>query len=205
MNILAFDTSSQACSIAISTAETIHLHHQIVPRQQAQLLLPAIHALLHTSSLTLNDLDLIIYGRGPGSFTGNRIAACTAQGLGYALQKPILPISSLAGLAQAMFLTHQCKQLLIAIDAHHEGKIYWAYYQADHQGYASLVGEEQTCLPDFIKVNQALTQHNDCYVTGDAWIKYKEILIERLGFGPIFIEAESLPLAKGILILGKQR
>src|SRR5690606_29845388 len=103
MKLLAIDTSAQACSIALQIDDEVKVWHEVVPMQQAQLILPRINQLLQESNLSLNQLDAVAFGCGPGSFTGVRIATSLAQGLGYALNIPLIPISSLAGLAQAAY------------------------------------------------------------------------------------------------------
>ena len=124
MKILAIETSSHACSVALLNEDKVKISHIISPMQQAKLILPMIDELLKSSALTLNDLDAIAYGCGPGGFTGVRIAASVAQGLGFAVKLPIIPISSLAVMAEAAFLERQWRKLLVAVDARAD-QIYW--------------------------------------------------------------------------------
>ncbi len=202
MNILAFDTSSQACSIALRSGEMLRVHHQIAPMQHAKLILSLIQDLLVSCSLKLDDLDMIAYGKGPGSFTGNRIAACTAQGLGFAINKPIVAISSLAAIAQTVHLEKQAKHYFVAVDAHHQGQIYWARYDSDETGRVVLQGEESLCLPQALERLANPTMADSCGL-GDAWEKYRNELIERVGFEPSVIDPTQLPNALGILALVK--
>src|SRR5579871_1229278 len=99
--ILAFDTSSQVCSVALLNGETITSSYQIAPMQQAKLILPMIQKIIKAANITLDELDAIAYGCGPGSFTGMRVANSVAQGLGFAKHLPLIRISSLAILAQS--------------------------------------------------------------------------------------------------------
>src|SRR5690349_9145853 len=133
--ILAFDTSTSACTVALQNGDFVSVRHQLAPKQQAQLILPMINELLSSTSLTANELDAIAYGCGPGSFTGIRIASSVAQGIGFAINKPIIPVSSLAALAQTAFLEQQWTRLLVAVDAR-MGKIYWANYVINPSGIA---------------------------------------------------------------------
>lgn len=166
MKILAFDTSTSACSVALLNENTVKLSHQMAPMQQAKLILPMIHDLLEKESLTLNDLDTIAYGCGPGSFTGIRIAASVAQGIGFGIKKPIIPVSSLAALAQTAFLQWQWPRCLVAIDARSE-LIYWALYETNASGCMELKGKEQLSKPEDIKT----PDNTIWYGAGDGWGK----------------------------------
>ena len=137
MKMLAFDTSAGACSVALLNNESVEISHIVAPMQQAKLLLPHIQNLLNQAGLALKDLDAIAYGQGPGSFTGIRIAASVAQGLGYASGLPIVPVSSLAILAQTAFLEEKWDKCLVAVDARTE-QVYWAHYVANNSGLMEL-------------------------------------------------------------------
>ncbi len=106
LTVLAIDTSTSACSIAVSVRGCVHEDHRIVPREHNRLVLPMIDDLLRTHGVVRRDLDAVAFGRGPGSFTGVRIAASVAQGISFGLGVPVVPISSLAALARAAATTH---------------------------------------------------------------------------------------------------
>lgn len=198
MKILAFDTSSTACSVAIQQGDTLSCLHKIAPMQQTSLILPMIQEILTAASLTLTELDAIAYGCGPGSFTGIRIACSVAQGLGFAAQKPLIPISSLAALAQAALMERAYERVLVAVDAR-MGQLYWAMYEKNLQEHMQLTGEEllcktnEICLPD---------NKNWCGV-GDAWGIYQNQLVEKLGFTPSPIDCAQLPTAQALLQLAR--
>src|SRR3990167_3815778 len=147
MNILAFDTSTSACSVALQCGSNVKLKHENAPMAQAKRVLDLIKVLLEESSLTFNDLNLIAYGSGPGSFTGIRIASSVAQGIGLVKPIPIIPISTLAILAQTAYLKYQACHILTAMDAR-MGQVYFATYQINEKGIAQICGEEQVCLPE---------------------------------------------------------
>lgn len=193
MKILSIDTSSSACSIALLVNDQIKQIHQVVPMQQAQLILPLINELLESSHLTLKQIDAIAFGCGPGSFTGIRIAISVAQGLGAATKLPLIPVSSLAALAQSAHDASGWKNLLVAVDARiHE--IYWGAYQADSAGLVNLIGKESLCLPEAVKDIPV----SDWYGVGSGWALYQDSLVKNLGFAPLMIDSGQLPTAAGV-------
>ncbi|RDI46067.1 tRNA threonylcarbamoyladenosine biosynthesis protein TsaB [Aquicella lusitana] len=200
VNILAFDTSSSACSIALRKGGEITVLHEIAPMQQARLILPMIQAALDSFSLTLHQLDAIAYGCGPGSFTGIRIASCTAQGLGFASAVPLVSISSLAALAQTVFMEQGFRKLLVALDAR-MGQVYWAAYEAGQEGRVQLIHQEQLCAPDEVDLPTQL-HTEQWYGVGDGWEKYGKIMSTALKFEPAVVESQ-LPSARAMLELAE--
>lgn len=123
--ILALDTSSESCSVALAIdgeiiGESIH-----APRQHAQLILPMIQKVLAQAGVFVPQLDAIAFGRGPGSFTGLRIAAGVVQGLAFGAGLPVLPVSSLSGLAVQSFQLTGSTEQLVVIDAR-MNEVYWS-------------------------------------------------------------------------------
>ncbi|WP_419418907.1 tRNA (adenosine(37)-N6)-threonylcarbamoyltransferase complex dimerization subunit type 1 TsaB [Legionella sp. D16C41] len=136
MKLLALDTSTQIASIALISQDEIIERQQVGPGQHAQVILTIIDQLLAQASLSIGQLDGIVLGRGPGSFTGLRIACSIAQGLAYPYDLPIFPVSSLATLAYELKLKQPGEDfsILALIDARMQ-QVYWAYYDS-----FSLVG-----------------------------------------------------------------
>ncbi|MCA1798842.1 MAG: tRNA (adenosine(37)-N6)-threonylcarbamoyltransferase complex dimerization subunit type 1 TsaB [Xanthomonadaceae bacterium] len=140
MKILALETATEALSVALLVDGTLHAHHEVAPRRHGELLLGAVDALLIQSKLKLADLDALAFGRGPGAFTGVRIAVSAAQGLAFGAGLQVVPISTLAALAQAA-LDAGAPRVVAAIDAR-MGEVYAAAFTADSEGLAVTAGDE---------------------------------------------------------------
>ena len=128
MNILALDTATETCSVAVLKDQRILADNQLAPRQQTRLILPMIQKILSDADISLSALDAIAFGVGPGSFTGIRLAASVTQGLAFSNDLPVLPISTLQTLAQGVNRRYQHEFVLVALDAR-MGEIYWGEYQ----------------------------------------------------------------------------
>src|SRR5579859_2062514 len=140
MKILALDTAATASSVALLTDAGLQQSRMEAERAQAETLLPMVEALLAGAQLKLADLDAIAFGRGPGAFTGLRVAASVAQGLAYGAGLPVVPVSDLAALAAAAARLHKVERILACLDARmHE--VYWAAYEALQGGVVPLSGE----------------------------------------------------------------
>jgi tRNA threonylcarbamoyladenosine biosynthesis protein TsaB len=131
--LLAIDTATEVCSVALAVGATVAEHSETVGNAHSARLLPMIDALLARHALRLQDCDAIAFGAGPGSFTGLRIACAVAQGLAFGARKPVIAIGSLAALAaDAISLRADSRRVLAAIDAR-MGEVYWAVYD-NHAG-----------------------------------------------------------------------
>lgn len=126
--LLALDTATEACSVALLHDGKVTSHYEVIPRLHAQKLLPMIQQLLADAGTTLQAVDAIAFGRGPGAFTGVRIAIGVVQGLAFALERPVLPVSDLAVLAQRAYREHGVSQVAAAIDARMD-EVYWGCYR----------------------------------------------------------------------------
>lgn len=146
--ILALDTSTEACSCALSIDGAIDEHHAVTPRQHARLILPMIGELLGRHSLDFSSLDAIAFGRGPGSFTGLRIAAGVTQGIAFAAGLPVVAVSTLAAVALDVHLATGATNILACLDARID-EIYWGQFHVVC-GLPVLVGEEHLCRPELL-------------------------------------------------------
>ena len=143
--ILALDTSTDACSVALHYDGEIIEDFRIIPRQHTQQLLPMVESILSEAGISVNGLDAIAFGRGPGSFAGIRIATGATQGLAYAAELPVLPISTLKAMALSAVKKEAAPSIVSALDAR-MNEIYVAAYQFE-QGELTPVLDETVCAP----------------------------------------------------------
>jgi tRNA threonylcarbamoyladenosine biosynthesis protein TsaB len=147
--ILALDSSSENCSVAVYHQQVISLNSEHAPRKHTKLILPLMKQELANRELALSDVNAIAFGCGPGSFTGIRIAAGVAQGLAFGLDIPIYAISNLKALALQSYLEHGIASVLVSIDAR-MSEVYWAVFE---------VSEEDILGQDFDNKNQSFKRY----------------------------------------------
>ncbi len=144
MNIIAIDTTEEACSVALLQNDEIIEEFAIAPKQHNQLVFSMLETVMATAQMSINQCDAIAFSRGPGSFTGIRIACSMAQGLALASDLPLIAISSLEALAFQGVRLHQATDILAGLDARME-EIYWAaYHWSNNQ--MTLQGSEQLTM-----------------------------------------------------------
>lgn len=154
MKVLALDTATEACSVALLDADAITMRYEELGRGHAARILPMIDELLRSGGLGLRDLDVLGFGRGPGAFTGVRLATSVVQGLAFGAERRVVAVSDLQAIAeQALALDAAASQVLVASDARmHE--VYWAVYErlnaSEHALAARLVGEEHVSRPELL-------------------------------------------------------
>ena len=190
MKILALDTATEACSAALLIDGELHERFEIAPRAHARLVLPMLDGLLAEAGLKPAQLDAIAFGRGPGSFTGVRIAASVAQGIAFAADLPVLPVSTLAALARDALQRTAVAHVFAAIDAR-MGEIYWAAYARDAQGEPRALNEEQVTPATAVSVPAG----TDWFGIGSGWAMYETVLRAHFGAGLCAIDATALPRA----------
>ena len=194
MKILALDTATEACSAALLCGGSVYERHDIAPRRHAELVLPMVDGVLAEAGVGLADLDAIAFGRGPGAFTGVRIAAGVTQGLALGAGLPVIPVSSLAALAQPAL--GKAAVVLPAIDAR-MGEVYWAAYESGQDGLVTALTGEQVASPDAVQVPST----GQIFGVGSGWGAYRERL-ERILDGRISgVDPDRFPLAKDMLPL----
>ncbi|KZN12788.1 tRNA (adenosine(37)-N6)-threonylcarbamoyltransferase complex dimerization subunit type 1 TsaB [Marinomonas sp. TW1] len=189
--ILALDTSTPACSVALNIDGVVLEDFRMAPRLHNDLILPMVDQLLQQAQLTLSDLDAIAFGRGPGSFTGLRISAGVVQGLAFGADLPVVPVSTLAALALEGFQKTSQSHWLAALDAR-MGEVYMAGYRVDKnaQGYhLECLVPEAVSKPDQLpKFTQAFNG------VGSGWC-YKDTLASLLPEMPSHVLDDLAPRA----------
>jgi tRNA threonylcarbamoyladenosine biosynthesis protein TsaB len=175
MQLLAIETSETACSAAVWSDGAVIESYREEPRGHSELLLPMIAELLASSGVSRRQLQAVAFGRGPGSFTGVRIAAAIAQGICLGLAIPAIPVSSLRALAQGVYRTTGQRQAAAAFDARmHE--VYWALCAVDDDGVMQLQSEERVCAPQQVE----LPQQGQWAGAGSGWGAYGATLRQQL-------------------------
>lgn len=149
--LLAFETSGEACSVALWIDGEVRQRLASEPRRHAELVLAMAEELLAEAGLRLRDLDTLAFGRGPGSFTGVRIATAVVQGAAFGGDLPVVPVSTLAAMAQGALRCYASRASLIALDAR-MAQVYWGAYQIDSGENARLVGQEAVIAPEHARV-----------------------------------------------------
>lgn len=192
MKILAFDTATEACSVAVWNDGALVERFELGQRH-AERILPLVDETLAEAGVVLNQLDAIAFGRGPGSFTGLRIGAGVAQGLAFGMDLPVVPVSSLAALA----LGAQAPKVLSAIDARMQ-QVYWAVYARNATGRLELLGEEIVIAP----ADVPLPRETGWTGAGSGWDQYGSVLQARLGERLAAWRAGAYPHARFIAELG---
>ncbi|MGP3593297.1 tRNA (adenosine(37)-N6)-threonylcarbamoyltransferase complex dimerization subunit type 1 TsaB [Vagococcus sp. WN89Y] len=200
MRILAIDTATEACSVALLNDGTTFAHFELCPREHTQRILPLVQDVLRDADLTLTGLDALAFGRGPGSFTGVRIGIGIAQGLALGAALPMIGVSTLATMAQGAWRKTGATRVLAAIDAR-MGEVYWAEYQRDAAGVWH--GEESEAVLKPEAVTRRLQQLEGEWATvGTGWQAWPEMA---KGSAVTLTDGETLlPAAEDMLPIAQQ-
>jgi len=206
--LLAIETSSEACSVALSLGSRMLERHQHAPLRHAELLLPAVQSLLAEAGMRLSDLGAIVFGRGPGSFTSLRIGIGVVQGLAWGAELPVVPVSSLEAAAQAALQAIRSRPgagaqtatrpdaILVALDAR-MGEVFHCSYAVGENGELRALGPEQVSAPAEVNAPEAATLG-----AGNGFARYPEL--GRLGESLQHLEEEILPTAAASIVLARQ-
>lgn len=170
MKILALDAVTEACSAALWIDGEVEERYAVAPREHTRLILPMVDELLQQAKLTPGNLDMIAFDRGPGSFTGIRVTMSVVQGLAFASELPVLPVSSLAALAQVAWRSHGAERVLGLIDAR-MGELYWGEYHL-HGEVMTLQGKEG------VAPLANIPPCRECHIIGSGVSVYQDALRE---------------------------
>jgi tRNA threonylcarbamoyladenosine biosynthesis protein TsaB len=151
VKILALDTATENCSVALLIDRTLVARERLLERGHAAQILPMIDEVLAEAGIALQAVDAIAFGRGPGGFTGVRLAASVTQGLAFGVGVPVVPVSNLRALAQRLLAADaSVEHVVVCTDARME-EVYWGCFER-RDGLAALVGEEQLGVPEGVRL-----------------------------------------------------
>jgi tRNA threonylcarbamoyladenosine biosynthesis protein TsaB len=173
VKLLALETSTEACSAAVWMDDAVFERYELAPRRHAALILPMIEAVLAEAGLTLRQLDVLAVGRGPGAFTGVRVAMGIIQGIAFASDLPVAPVSTLAALAFGVARETGQTRMATALDAR-MGEVYWGTWMIDGE-IVELLGSERVCAPA-----QVIAPPGEWFGAGTGWTAYPQVLSQRL-------------------------
>lgn len=128
MKLLALETSTDQCSVALLTDGEVRERVQSAAHAHAELILPMVESLLAESQCSLRQLDALAFGRGPGAFTGVRVATAVVQGLAFGAERPVVPVSDLMAVAASAHRRHGAHRVLACLDARLQ-EVYWCAYE----------------------------------------------------------------------------
>ncbi|MBS0602286.1 MAG: tRNA (adenosine(37)-N6)-threonylcarbamoyltransferase complex dimerization subunit type 1 TsaB [Proteobacteria bacterium] len=196
MNLLAIDTATEACSAALLAGDELIERWQLAPRGHTQLLLPMIGAVMAEAGCTWSALDGIAFGRGPGAFVGVRIATACAQGLAFAHDLPVAPVSTLETLAYGAGRRQGARQVFAAIDAR-MGEIYAAAWPLDADGWP-----QEPRLAECVTAASALSLPGTWFGVGSGLAAAASAFDGRIAFSDR--DPAALPHAADVARLGRR-
>jgi tRNA threonylcarbamoyladenosine biosynthesis protein TsaB len=170
MKLLALDTVTEYCSAALSIDGELLSREMLAKQSHTEMILPMVEQLLAEAEIHLQSLDAIAFDRGPGSFTGLRIAAGITQGLALGGELPVIPVSSLQTIAQTVLTMHEQKHVIACIDAR-QGEIYWGCF-TEHAGMMRPDNNEQIGYPKSLS-----TYGQACYGAGSGFAAFHDELV----------------------------
>lgn len=202
--LLAIDTSTENCSAAVQFNGQLFTRVMESPREHSQRLLPFVQELLKEAGASLKQLDGLVVGCGPGSFTGVRIGVSVAQGLAFSQQLPVYPVSTLQALAQQRIRRTSSAVVLACIDAR-MAEVYYALYE-NINGIATALTEPAVAKPDGQLFKHPLDQlklsdGEQVATAGSGWDNYTDILLADLPMITVSDQHCRLPEAEDMLAL----
>lgn len=192
--ILALDTATENCSVALLVDEKVYVRSEVAPRDHTKKILPMVDEVLKEAGVALADLDALAFGRGPGSFTGVRIGIGIAQGLAFGADLPMIGVSTLEAMAQGCFRKHNASHVACAIDAR-MSEVYWGRFVRQQDGTWAQFDQEQV-IPPAALAEQSQADEHVWSTAGTGWDAYGEALaglkFNREGSDVLFPDAEDI-------------
>ncbi len=174
MNLLAVNSSDDRVSVAANVDGCIFGQQRICAREHNRFILTMVQDVLSKARLAMREVDAIVYGVGPGSFTGLRISAGVAQGIAFGIDVPVIAVSCMAAIAQKQ----DSKKAVVAIDAK-QNQVHWGCYIKNKNGLSELQGQEH-----LTEINQLIVDGENWHGAGSAWDMHAETLI---GLNPLSV------------------
>lgn len=196
VNLLALETATAACSVALLTADGSFSRHHVAPREHTALIFDALDACLGDAGIARDAVDAVAFGHGPGSFTGVRIAATLAQGIALPRDLPVIAVSSLATLAEGARRRGHRGRVVAALDARREA-IYAATFEVGDTAVARLSDDAVMAAEDLVLPGGA-----DWLAAGNAWDVYGARFAAAVAALPR--AADSLPMALDVATLAQR-
>lgn len=211
MNYLAIDASTEACSVALQVNGKMYRRYDLCPQSHSLQLLPMVDELLTEAGIKISQCDGLVFGRGPGSFTGVRIGVGVAQGLAFAANLPVVGVSSLQAMAQLAFMQGKLKEkqtgVIAAIDAR-MGEVYNGYFMLDENNIMQSQCTETVIAPEKLAQHLSSVVNDAEYGVGTAWDAYSEqlsILKSNAGTPEVLFPSAEAMLAIGVTELEQGR
>lgn len=194
--LLALDTATEACSVALHFHGKITSLNEVSPRTHTQRILPMVDELLRQAEIKINDVDFLVFGRGPGSFTGVRVGVSVAQGLAMGANLPVVAVSNLKAMAEEAYQTLGASKVVALIDAR-MNEVYFAQFEKNGEEWNEVV-EEQVCSPE--KAIAQIHLSDNVFVVGTGWAAYSQFSEQNL---PLVVSEITLPSAQYMLSLAE--
>jgi len=192
MKLLAFDTSTEWCSVAVGDGMHWHGRDERVGQGHAERLLAMIDAALREAGCGLRDIEAIAFGAGPGSFTGVRIGCGVAQGLALGAKLPVVPVPTLAAVAQEVFRTRGDRFVLACLDARMR-EVYVAAYARDRDAWREIAAP--TVVPPLEVVLPSGANPPEWTGAGNGFTAYPALAAQ---LGLTRLDADARPTAQAI-------
>jgi tRNA threonylcarbamoyladenosine biosynthesis protein TsaB len=199
MNLLALETATETVSVALAVNGEVIERYEHAPRKHAELLLPWVESVLAEAGIGFSALDAIAYSRGPGSFTSLRIGIGIVQGLAWASDRPVVPVSSLAATAQSA-VSEGVSSALVALDAR-MNEVFTGSFEVDGNGIMVPVDVERVCPPEDVRLPANAGNYAETYGVGIGFDRYPEL--KGLAGGLKAVLADTWPKASSVLQLAQ--
>ena len=195
MKLLALETSTDQCSVALLADGEVRERTQTAAHAHAELILPMVESLLAESGCSLRQLDALAFGRGPGAFTGVRVATAVVQGLAFGAERPVVPVSDLMAVAAGAHRMHGAHRVLVCLDARlHE--VYWCAYEV------TAPDQLRECVAEQLGgADQVQPPPGRWFGAGSGFAAYRSQWQEGLGKSLVGEDAALLPAARDIASL----